>query len=111
MENEILKCPFVAEVVVYAHRGDASEEEIRAVVFPNREALEQYAREKGTEALTGAEIEALLRREVTGACEKLAAFKRVKKVVISGEELPKTTTRKIKRFEVEAQMATLNRGE
>jgi long-chain acyl-CoA synthetase len=105
VENEILKCPYVAEVVVYAHRSDSSEEEIRAVVFPNREALEQYARERGTEALTGAEVEALLRREVTGACEKLAAYKRVKRVIVSGEELPKTTTRKIKRFEVEAQLA------
>jgi long-chain acyl-CoA synthetase len=42
--------------------------------------------------------------DVTRACEKLAAYKLVKKVTIRNEEFHKTTTRKIKRFEVEALM-------
>ena len=42
--------------------------------------------------------------EVTRACEKLAAYKRVKKVTIRDEEYPKITTRKIKRFEVDLLM-------
>jgi len=42
--------------------------------------------------------------EVTRASEKLAANKRVKKVTIRDEEFPKTTTRKIKRFEVDLLM-------
>jgi long-chain acyl-CoA synthetase len=42
--------------------------------------------------------------EITRACEKLASYKRVKKVTICDEEFPKNTTLKIKRFEVEALM-------
>ena len=106
VENEILKSPYVAEVVVYAHKNDPVMEEIRAVVYPNREALEEYAAHQGEVSLSGAQVESLLRGEVTRACQKLAAYKLVKKVTISDEEFPKTTTRKIKRYEVEAIMTT-----
>ena len=105
VESEILKSPYVAEVVVYAGRSGPVHEEIRAVVHPNREALEEYAAHRGKGSLSGADLEALLRGEVARACEKLAAYKRVMKVTVSDEEFPKTTTRKIKRFEVEAVMA------
>lgn len=102
VENEILKSPYVAEVVVYAHTSGEVSEEIRAVVRPNQESLDEYAAKQGRGALSGAEVEALVRGEVFGACERLAAYKRVRKVAIRYEEFPKTTTRKIKRFEVEA---------
>ena len=105
VEGEILKSPYVAEVVVYAGRTGPVQEEIRAVVFPNREALEEYAAQQGEPVPSGSELESLLRGEVNRACEKLAAYKRVMKVTLSAEEFPKTTTRKIKRFEVEAIMA------
>jgi long-chain acyl-CoA synthetase len=39
---------------------------------------------------------------VFAACQKLAVYKRVRKFSIREDEFPKTTTRKIKRFEVEA---------
>jgi long-chain acyl-CoA synthetase len=104
VESEILKSPFVAEVVVYAGSSGPAQEEIRAVVFPNREALEEYAADKGLASLTEPELAALLRAEVTRACEKLATYKRVVRVTVSREEFPKTTTRKIKRFEVAAAM-------
>jgi len=108
VEIEILKSPYVAEVVVYAHRSDPVAEEIQAVVYPNREALEGYAAHQGKVSLSGAEVESLLRGEVNRACEQIAAYKRVKKVTVRDEEFPKTTTRKIKRFEVEAMMAALD---
>ena len=104
VENEILKSPYVAEVVVYAHKSDLVAEEIRAVVYPNREALGEFVAHQGEVSLSGAEVESLLRGEVARACQKLADYKRVKKVTISDEEFPKTTTRKIKRYEVEAIM-------
>ena len=105
VENEILKSPLVAEVVVFAGRSGPVQEEIHAVLFPSREALQEYAAQRGTLAPSGAQLEALLRGEVARACERLAAYKRVVKVILSDEEFPKTTTRKIKRFEVEALMA------
>ena len=104
VENEILKSPYITEVVVYAHRIDPVTEEIRAVVYPNREALEESTVAQGKASFTDADVESLLRGEITRACEKLAAYKRVKKVTVWDEEFPKTTTRKIKRFEVEAMM-------
>ena len=104
IENEILKSPYVAEVVVYAHRSGSVAEEIRAAVYPDREALEEYATHQGKASFLDLEMQTFLRAEVTRACEKLAAYKRVKKVTICAEEFPKTTTRKIKRFEVEASL-------
>lgn len=102
VENEILKSPFIAEVVVYPHRTGPLEEEIHAMIYPDREVLDGHAGKLGKAVLSGAEIEALIRAEVSSACERLAAYKRVRKFTIREEEFPKTTTRKIKRFEVEA---------
>jgi long-chain acyl-CoA synthetase len=110
VENEILKSPYVAEVVVYAHRSGEVGEEIRGVVRPNREALDEHGARQGRGALTDTEVEALIRAEVFGACDRLAAYKRVKKVVIRNEEFPKTTTRKIKRFEVETLLRMEEEG-
>ncbi|KAF0219966.1 MAG: AMP-dependent synthetase and [Geobacteraceae bacterium] len=102
VENEILKSAFIAEVVVYANRTDPVWEEIHAMIYPSREALEEHAGKLGKATFSGAEIESLIRAEVSSACERLAPYKRVKKFTIRKEEFPKTTTRKIKRFEVEA---------
>jgi len=102
VENEILRSPFVAEVVVHGHRVGTVTEEIHAMVFPDRDALDDYLRRQGRDSLSGEELETLVRAEVSAACEKLAPYKRVKKVTIRTDEFPKTTTRKIKRFAVQA---------
>lgn len=105
VENEILKSPYIAEAVVYAHRIGKFEEEIRAILYPNREALAEYASGIGKEDLAGHELQRLLRAELLSACNRLAPYKRVKEFIVSQEELPKTTTRKIKRFEVHARLS------
>ncbi len=110
VENEILKSPYVAEVVVYTHKSGQVSEEVRALVRPNPEALDELAEKQGKSSLSEGEVETLIRREVSGACEKLASYKRVKRVTISNEEFPKTTTRKVKRFEVEALMTPSTPG-
>jgi long-chain acyl-CoA synthetase len=109
VENEILRSQYIAEVVVFAYRSGPVAEEIRAVIRPNLTELEKYAAKQGVAPLSVRQVESLIRREVSCACEKLASYKRVKKVVIRQEEFPKTTTRKIKRFEVEALMASPQR--
>jgi long-chain acyl-CoA synthetase len=80
-------------------------EEIRAVARPDQEALDELAEKQGRAPLSSAEVESLIRREISSACEKLAPYKRVKSITIRHEEFPKTTTRKIKRFELEALMS------
>ena len=105
VENEILKSPYIAEVLVYAHKNGPVAEEIRAVARPDQEALDELAAKQGRAPLSSAEVESLIRREISSACEKLAPYKRVKSITIRHEEFPKTTTRKIKRFELEALMS------
>ncbi len=49
-------------------------------------------------------VEALLRQAVLRAGQGLADYKRVKRFTLRDDEFPKTTTRKIKRFAVEADI-------
>jgi long-chain acyl-CoA synthetase len=106
VENEILKSPYIAEAVVYAHKTGAVEEKIRAIIYPNREALGEYAGKMGKEDLSVGDVESLLRSELFSACARLAPYKRVRDFIVSQDEFPKTTTRKIKRFEVSTNLLT-----
>jgi long-chain acyl-CoA synthetase len=106
VENELLKSPFIAEVMVYGHRVDKTSEEIHAIIYPEQEALDNQCRINGKCPMSEADVEALLRVEVQKACKGLADYKRVRKFTIREDEFPKTTTRKIKRFAVEASIST-----
>jgi long-chain acyl-CoA synthetase len=105
VEIELLKSPYIAEVIVYGSRLAPAEEEIHAAIYPDQEAFEDYCRREGKETLAPSDLEQVLRAEVRAACSGLAVYKRVKKFTIREEEFPKTTTRKIKRFEVTAEAA------
>ncbi len=106
VENELLKSPFISEVMVYGHRVGTSSEEIHAIIYPEQEALDNRCQIDGKCPMSEADVEALLRVEVQKACNGLADYKRVRKFTIREDEFPKTTTRKIKRFAVEASIST-----
>lgn len=106
VENELLKSPLIAEVMVYGHRIDATCEEVHAQIFPDQDALDAHAEAEGIAPLDQAAVEALLRQEVLRAGQRLADYKRVKRFTLRDDEFPKTTTRKIKRFVVEADINT-----
>ncbi len=106
VENELIKSSFVAEVMVYGHRVGSAAEEVHALIYPNQEAIDDYGRTHGNGGMTEADVEELLRKEVLDACSRLADYKRVKKFTLREDEFPKTTTRKIKRFAVEASIST-----
>ena len=106
VENELLKSPFIAEAMVYGHKVGPAAEEVHAVIYPNQEALDDQCRAMGACPMSETDVEALLRAEVLSACAVLADYKRVRKFTIREDEFPKTTTRKIKRFEVEASVST-----
>ena len=108
VENELLKSPFIAEVMVYGHRVGTASEEIHAIIFPQQEALDNRCRIDNAGPMSEADVEALLRVEVQNACNSLADYKRIRKFTIREDEFPKTTTRKIKRFAVEASISTGN---
>lgn len=106
IENELSNSPFIAEVMVYGHKIDETSEEVYAMIYPDQEALDNYAAEAGKPPLNVQEVEALIRKEVLEQGKQLADYKRVKRFTLREDEFPKTTTRKIKRFVVEADIAT-----
>lgn len=105
VENELLKSPFIAEVMVYGHKVGPAAEDVHAVIYPNQEALDDYSRSQNAAPMTETDVQTLIKREVLTACNGLADYKRVKKFTLREDEFPKTTTRKIKRFEVEASIS------
>ena len=106
IEIELLKSPYIAEVMVYGYRVGPAEEEIHAMIHPNQDALEEHCRKLGNCSISVKDVEALLRGEVQAVCGTLADYKRVRKFTIREDEFPKTTTRKIKRFAVGASIYT-----
>ncbi len=104
VEIELLKSPYIEEVMVYGHKMDSTVEEVHAIIYPCQEALDDHNRKNLTEPVTEADVEALIREQVHAACRNLADYKRVKKFTLREDEFPKTTTRKIKRFVVEADI-------
>jgi long-chain acyl-CoA synthetase len=106
VENELLKSPLIAEVMVYGHRIDATAEEVHAQIYPDQDALDAYAAREGIRPLDQSAVESLLRQEVLQAGQRLADYKRIKRFTLRDDEFPKTTTRKIKRFVVEADINT-----
>ena len=106
IENQILKSPYVAEIMVYGHKVGATAEEVYAVIFPNEEALFALAKEQDDGPMSAAAIESLIRKEILTYGKDLADYKRVKKFTLREDEFPKTTTRKIKRYIVEPEIST-----
>ena len=104
VENEILNSPFVAEIMVYGHKVNQTSEEVYAVIYPDQDALDAFAAETGSAPFEPYEIESLIRKEVLDRGRNLADYKRIKRFTLRDVEFPKTTTRKIKRFIVEADI-------
>ncbi len=106
IENQLLKSPYIAEIMVYGHKVGRTAEEVYAVIFPNEEALFALSKEREKGALSAHEIEDLIRKEIQLYGKDLADYKRVKKFTLREDEFPKTTTRKIKRYIVEPEIST-----
>jgi long-chain acyl-CoA synthetase len=105
VENELLKSRYIAEVMVYGHQVGPMAEEVHAIIHPDQEELDNYALKHGMDRMTVADVEKLIREEVLNAGKELADYKRVKRFTLREDEFPKTTTRKIKRFAVEAKVS------
>ncbi|MCF6178538.1 MAG: AMP-binding protein [Geopsychrobacter sp.] len=106
IENQLLNSPFIAEIMVYGHKVNATAEEVYASIFADEEALFAYQRQQGKGPLSPAEVETLIRQEVLKFGKDLSDYKRVKKFSLREDEFPKTTTRKIKRFAIDPNVST-----
>jgi long-chain acyl-CoA synthetase len=95
--------PFISECAVLPRKRKSGEEPI-AVVVPDFEAI---AAGRNGDPLSDEGIRALMKQEVNEVCAQLAEFKRVKDVIVLTEELPKTSTRKVRRYVLIENLKTL----
>ena len=93
IEAGINQSPYVLESMVYSHNKGGGEE-VRAVIVPDYETIGEHSQGKH---LSDQDVHKLISKVVKKANKTLAAFKRVKSFTLTDEELPKTSTRKIKR--------------
>ena len=95
VEAVLEKSNYVAEVCVLGTSrtfgAKDGTEEVTAVIVPKSELYSSYSEE---------DIERMIRVEVKTLSERLAQYKRPTNIIITKDELPKTTTRKVKRKEV-----------
>jgi long-chain acyl-CoA synthetase len=98
IESHYLKSPFIKEICVMALEakpGDPTSERLYAVVVPNFEEL------KARKIVNAKEV---IRFDIEGLSQKLASTKRIGAYEIWQEDLPRTTTRKLKRFQIEKKV-------
>ncbi len=93
VEFELNKSPYILESMVFGFPCQGGEE-VWAVIVPDYEAIDRDFHGK---RLKEKDIEKIISQEIKTYMANLAIYKRVKKFIIQDEELPKTTTRKIKR--------------
>jgi long-chain acyl-CoA synthetase len=93
IEAHYLKSPIIKEIAVMGLEGKPGEggDRLHAVIVPNFDVLRQRKIVNAKEAI---------RFDIEGLAPKIASTKRIGSYEIWQEDLPRTTTRKIKRFEV-----------
>jgi long-chain acyl-CoA synthetase len=97
VEAHYLKSPYIKELAVMGLEGNPGEggDRLHAVIVPNFDALRQKKIVNAKE---------VIRFDIEGLSQQIASTKRIGSYEIWQEDLPRTTTRKIKRFEVEKRV-------
>jgi long-chain acyl-CoA synthetase len=95
VEALYLKSPYIAEVAVMGLEGRPGEDRLHAVVVPNFDVL------KERKIVNSKEV---LRYDIENLSAQLPSTKRIGSYEIWQENLPRTTTRKLKRFEIEKRV-------
>ncbi len=97
VEAHYLKSPYIKELAVMGLEGTPGEagDRLHAVIVPNFDALRRKKIVNAKEAI---------RFDIESLSQQIASTKRIGSYEIWQEDLPRTTTRKIKRFEVEKRV-------
>ncbi len=101
IEAHYLQAPYVKEICVMAleaRPGDPTSERLHAVVVPNFELLRERKIVNSKE---------VIRIDIEALSHKIASTKHLGSYDIWQEELPRTTTRKLKRFQIEKKVREL----
>ena len=93
IEALLNRSDIILESMVYGKQVESGGEEVCAVIVPDFEVLAQ----RGKKALDDKVLATMVDREVREVNRLLAPYKRIKSFHIINEELPKTSTKKIKR--------------
>ncbi len=99
LEVHYLKCPLIEELAIIGvedpSEGRAGAEKLAAVVVPDFEYLKQAKIANSKEAI---------RHELDNLGRELPEYQRVREYIIRAEPLPRTATRKIKRFQLKKEL-------
>jgi long-chain acyl-CoA synthetase len=97
VEAHYLKSPYIKELAVMGLEGKpgAGGDRLHAVIVPNFDVLRQKKIVNAKE---------VIRFDIESLSQQIATTKRIGSYEIWQEDLPRTTTRKIKRFEVEKRV-------
>jgi long-chain acyl-CoA synthetase len=98
IEAHYLKSPYVKEICVMsleARPGDPTSERLYGVIVPNFDLLRERKIVNAKEAI---------RFDIEALSHKIASTKRLGSYEIWQEDLPRTTTRKLKRFHIEKKV-------
>ena len=98
IEAHYLKSPFIKEIAVIGLEGRPNEgtgERLHAVVVPNFDTLRQRKIVNAKQ---------VIRFDIEGLSSQIASTKRIGGYEIWQDDLPRTTTRKLKRFEIEKRV-------
>jgi len=95
VETHYLKSPFIGEIAIMGVELRAGEDRLHAVVVPNFEVLKQRKIVNAKE---------VIRYDIEGLSLQLPSTKRIGSYDIWQDPLPRTTTRKLKRFEIQKRV-------
>ena len=104
IEANYQKSPFIKEICVMAleaRTGDPTSERLYAVIVPNFEVLRERKIVNSKEAI---------RFDIESLSHKIASTKRLGGYEIWQDDLPRTTTRKLKRFQIEKKVRDLQKN-
>ncbi|MGE0056654.1 MAG: long-chain fatty acid--CoA ligase [Dehalococcoidia bacterium] len=96
VETKLQESELLHDCVILARAVRDGKTGVGLVVYPDPEAAQKRVAESG-EALTEASIRAMVQADIDRLCREIAAYKRVTKVELSDEPLPKTPLRKVAR--------------
>jgi long-chain acyl-CoA synthetase len=98
IEAHYLKSPFIKEIAVIGlegRPGDGTGDRLHAIVVPNFDTLKQR------KVVNAKEV---IRFDIESLSSQIASTKRIGGYEIWQDDLPRTTTRKLKRFEIEKRV-------
>src|SRR5271168_1970324 len=104
IEEHYLHAPYVKEICVMAleaRPGDPTSERLHAVIVPDFELLRERKIVNSKE---------VIRTEIEALSHKIASTKRLGSYDIWQDDLPRTTTRKLKRFQIEKKVRELKQS-